>query len=121
MEKSMRSLRFAVALLQALAVAVALIASCPCQAPAPNSAADAHACCPQTRTALAAASEGCCDHCGITTAPSSAEPASDTTTLVVSAVVEVGTVALDSPIDTARLQPPVFASSPPSAPTPLRI
>jgi hypothetical protein len=118
----MSRLRAAVTWLEALAVAMALSAPCPCDASTPKAAADAHACCHQTGPAVAA-SDGCCNHCGLATRPASAEPAFGRTTLLGAPAVDDAVVASGPPTDTGHVQPAVLAPSPPSlsAPRPLRI
>jgi hypothetical protein len=62
-----------VATLQALALALALVAICPCDPPTKGSA-DPHACCHETEAALGAVDPGCCSDCGATDTVVSLEP-----------------------------------------------
>jgi hypothetical protein len=109
-------------MLQAVAVATALVAFCPCDVPAKKNAANPHACCEGTEVAVRSSDAGCCGHCGY--AVVSAEPAGDSgkpIALGLAPVVATPYQGLQKAIFHFSTQSVIDGSVARSAPTPLRI
>ena len=111
-------------MLQAVAVATALVAFCPCDVPAKKNAANPHACCDGTEVALRAPDAGCCGHCGSGDTVVSAEPAGDsgrTVVLEFVAVIVTPYQGFQKAAFRFSDQSIIDGSVARSAPTPLRI